>query len=169
MSSFILHYGCIILTFSQFSSSNGFLPHSIWLQYYPLCKKTIQQLQSFFILFTPGRNPKSLHFEKASLIMLEYILRNNLINIQSSWPEKLQNQNHMQVNSHTNIIFLQISKRLTYIQPFQYTGLTSRFATTIQINPPYPQVAALRKWYLLPQKLTTNKYICISINSHLLV
>lgn len=44
------------------------------------------------------------------------------------------------------------------------TGLTSRFATTIQINPPYPQFTALRAWYLLPQKLATNKYICICIN-----
>jgi len=28
-----------------------------------------------------------------------------------------------------------------------YVGLTNRFSTTIEINPPYPQANALRTWY----------------------
>uniref|UniRef100_M1CIH2 Replication protein A OB domain-containing protein n=1 Tax=Solanum tuberosum TaxID=4113 RepID=M1CIH2_SOLTU len=55
-----------------------------------------------------------------------------------------------QLNQYPIILARKIAKSKSY------AGLTSRFATTIQINPPYPQVAALRKW------ATSNEQLLIA-------
>ncbi|KAH0702438.1 hypothetical protein KY285_016716 [Solanum tuberosum] len=55
-----------------------------------------------------------------------------------------------QLNQYPIILSRKIAKSKSY------AGLTSRFATTIQINPPYPQVAALRKW------ATSNEQLLIA-------
>nr|XP_009758172.1 PREDICTED: replication protein A 70 kDa DNA-binding subunit B-like [Nicotiana sylvestris] len=52
-----------------------------------------------------------------------------------------------QLNEYPVILARKIGKSLSGGSSNKFNGLSSKFSTTIQFNPPYPQATELKSWY----------------------